>query len=192
MNKEQLQGLLNQKYNPENWNKIYGSIFPNVMLFASPKEIAVSEQWVKSFRQRGLVRLDGNQDVAIFEVVLQDGISVQSKRVGLRNLVAKLIDEYQNHGVLAVFDNGSPEYRFTFAAKETKVTREGIEKSETDSKRYTYILGETETCKTAAEQFIKLAEKGTGISLTDLRDAFSVENYQSNSLMSIKSNTIIL
>jgi adenine-specific DNA-methyltransferase len=175
MNKEQLQGLLNQKYNPENWNKIYGSIFPNVMLFASPKEIAVSEQWVKSFRQRGLVRLDGNQDVAIFEVVLQDGISVQSKRVGLRNLVAKLIDEYQNHGVLAVFDNGSPEYRFTFAAKETKVTREGIEKSETDSKRYTYILGETETCKTAAEQFIKLAEKSTGISLTDLRDAFSVE-----------------
>ena len=175
MNKEQLQGLLNQKYNPENWNKIYGSIFPNVMLFASPKEIAVSEQWVKSFRQRGLVRLNGNQDVAIFEVVLQDGISVQSKRVGLRNLVAKLIDEYQNHGVLAVFDNGSPEYRFTFAAKETKVTREGIEKSETDSKRYTYILGETETCKTAAEQFIKLAEKGTGISLTDLRDAFSVE-----------------
>jgi|694.fasta_scaffold21310_4 adenine-specific DNA-methyltransferase len=175
MNKEQLQGLLNQKYNPENWNKIYGSIFPNVMLFASPKEIAISEQWVKSFRQRGLVRLDGNQDVAIFEVVLQDGISVQSKRVGLRNLVAKLIDEYQNHGVLAVFDNGSPEYRFTFAAKETKVTREGIEKSETDSKRYTYILGESETCKTAAEQFIKLAEKGTGISLTDLRDAFSVE-----------------
>lgn len=175
MNKEQLQGLLNQKYNSENWNKIYGSIFPNVMLFASPKEIKVSEQWVKSFRQRGLVRLDGNQDVAIFEVVLQDGISVQSKRVGLRNLVAKLIDEYQNHGVLAVFDNGSPEYRFTFAAKETKVTREGIEKSETDSKRYTYILGETETCKTAAEQFIKLAEKGTGISLTDLRDAFSVE-----------------
>jgi adenine-specific DNA-methyltransferase len=175
MNKEQLQGLLNQKYIPENWNKIYGSIFPNVMLFASPKEIAVSEQWVKSFRQRGLVRLDGNQDVAIFEVVLQDGISVQSKRVGLRNLVAKLIDEYQNHGVLAVFDNGSPEYRFTFAARETKVTREGIEKTETDSKRYTYILGETETCKTAAEQFIKLAEKGTGISLTDLRDAFSVE-----------------
>lgn len=175
MNKEQLQGLLNQKYNPENWNKIYGSIFPNVMLFASPKEITVSEPWVKSFKQRGLVRLDGNQDVAIFEVVLQDGISVQSKRVGLRNLVAKLIDEYQNHGVLAVFDNGSPEYRFTFAAKETKVTREGIEKSETDSKRYTYILGETETCKTAAEQFIKLAEKGTAISLTDLRDAFSVE-----------------
>jgi len=175
MNKEQLQGLLNQRYNPENWNKIYGSIFPNVMLFSSPKEISVSEQWVKSFTQRGLVRLNGNQDVAIFEVVLQDGISVQSKRVGLRNLVAKLIDEYQNHGVLAVFDNGSPEYRFTFAAKETKVTREGIEKSETDSKRYTYILGETETCKTAAEQFIKLAEKGTGISLIDLKDAFSVE-----------------
>jgi adenine-specific DNA-methyltransferase len=175
MNKEQLQGLLNQRYNVKNWEKIYGSIFPNVTLFSSPKEIPVTESWVKSFRQRGLVRLDGKQDVAIFEVVLQDGISVQSKRVGLRNLVAKLIDEYQNHGVLAVFDNGSPEYRFTFAAKETKVTREGIEKSETDSKRYTYILGETETCKTAAEQFIKLAEKGTGISLTDLKDAFSVE-----------------
>ena len=124
MNKEQLQNLLNQKYDATNWNKIYGSIFPNVMLFSSPKEIAVTENWVKSFKQRGLVRLQGNQDVAIFEVVLKDGISVQSKRVGLRNLVAKLIDEYQNHGVLAVFDNGRPEYRFTFAAKETKVTRE--------------------------------------------------------------------
>ncbi len=175
MNKEQLQNLLNQKYDAANWNKIYGSIFPNVMLFASPKEIAVTENWVKSFKQRGLVRLQGNQDVAIFEVVLQDGISVQSKRVGLRNLVAKLIDEYQNHGVLAVFDNGSTEYRFTFAAKETKVTREGIEKTETDSKRYTYILGETETCKTAAEQFIKLSEKGSTISLSDLQEAFSVE-----------------
>jgi adenine-specific DNA-methyltransferase len=175
MNKEQLQGLLNQRYNVKNWEKIYGSIFPNVTLFSSPKEIPVTESWVKSFRQRGLVRLDGNQDVAIFEVVLQDGSSIQSKRVGLRDLVAKLIDEYQNHGVLAVFDNGSPEYRFTFAAKETKVTREGIEKSETDSKRYTYILGETETCKTAAEQFIKLSEKGSLISLSDLQEAFSVE-----------------
>jgi hypothetical protein len=175
MNKEQLQALLNQRYNVKNWEKIYGSIFPNVTLFSSPKEIPVTENWVKSFKQRGLVRLQGNQDVAIFEVVLQDGISVQSKRVGLRNLVAKLIDEYQNHGVLAVFDNGSPEYRFTFAAKETKVTKEGIEKTETDSKRYTYILGETETCKTAAEQFIKLSEKGSTISLSDLREAFSVE-----------------
>jgi hypothetical protein len=43
------------------------------------------------------VRLNGDQDVAIFEVVLHDGINVQSKRVGLRNLVAKLIDQYQKH-----------------------------------------------------------------------------------------------
>jgi adenine-specific DNA-methyltransferase len=175
MNKEQLQKLLNQRYDAANWNKIYGSIFPNVTLFTSPKEIKVPESWVKSFRQRGLVRLQGNLEVVIFEVVLQDGISIQSKRVGLRNLVARLIDEYQNHGVLAVFDNGSPEYRFTFAAKETKVTKDGIEKTETDSKRFTYILGETETCKTAAEQFIKLSEKGSSVSLADLQEAFSVE-----------------
>ncbi len=97
--------------------------------------------------------------------------------VGLRNLVARYIDQAEYHGVLAIFhQRDAKDYRFTFAARETALTDSGeLVRTETLPRRYTYLLGPNESCRTAAERFDLLARRGERAELKDVVEAFNVE-----------------
>ena len=176
MDKLQLKQKLAQNYNPENWKEILHYIFPNVSLFQIPQDIPVANEKVKSFRQLGNVRLNDGKTLAIFDVQLDDDTNISRNRVELRNLTAKYIDQTTTHGVLAVFSSDSSDYRFTFTAKETEFD-ENMElvTKQTEPKRYTYVLGPNESCKTPADRFYKLHEQKDTVALENVVEAFSVE-----------------
>jgi len=46
---------------------------------------------------------------------------------------------------------------------------------ETTPRRYTYVLGPNESCRTATERFMHLSEKGLSATMEDVIEAFSVE-----------------
>jgi hypothetical protein len=121
--------------------------------------------------------LHGGKQLAVLESTVAKGIDLTRNRVGLRNQVARLIDLAEYHGILAVFQSSdSEDYRFTFAARESVFEAEGnFTKRETAPRRYTYVLGPNEACRTAAERFSHLAAKAHGVELNDVIDAFSVE-----------------
>jgi len=176
MDKAQLKQKLSQQYNPENWKEILRFIFPNVALFQIPQEIPVANEKVKSFRQLGNVRLNDGKTLAIFDIQLKENISVARNRVELRNLTAKYIDQATTHGVLAVFASDAEDYRFTFTAKETEFDdKMQMVTKQTEPKRYTYVLGPNESCRTPADRFFKLHENKDTIALENVVDAFSVE-----------------
>jgi hypothetical protein len=176
MNRQQLKEKLAERYSPENWKEILQYIFPNVALFQIPKDIPITNDKVESFRQLGNVRLNDGKSLSIFDVQLNQETDIKRNRVELRNLTAKYIDQTTTHGVLAVFTSDLDDYRFTFTAKDTEFD-ENMElvTTQTEAKRYTYVLGPNESCKTPAERFFKLHETKDSVHLENIIDAFSVE-----------------
>lgn len=177
MNKEELRSILNQPYQFENWKRVIDFTFPNVAYLQVPLEIPTGDDLVESFRQVGTVRLNDGKNLAMFEVHVKPNVNIARNRVALRNLVAKYIDQERNHGVLAIYEKGIEDYRFTFTAKETdyeETTGNFVDK-ETEAKRYTYILGAHESCRTARDRFWELSQKKNDATIKDVEAAFSVE-----------------
>jgi hypothetical protein len=174
--REDLRLLLNRSYDRETWLDIVRTVLPNVSLLRSPQPLAVENPAVKSFFQLGNVRLEDGRNLALFEVEVNDQIDVARNRVGLRNLLAGLIDQETNHGAFGIFNSGGDDYRLTLAARDSYFTEDGdYVETQTTPKRYTYVLGRNEVCNTAARRLWELHEKKEKLKLDDVIDAFSVE-----------------
>lgn len=177
MNKEDLRHILQQPYQPEDWRKVFDFVFPNVSYLKSPQAIPFSNEKVESFKQLGAVRLNDGKNLAIFEVKVAPNVNIPRNRVELRNLVAPLIDQDRNHGVLVIYEQGSEDYRFTFTAKETVFDSDKVDfvNRETESKRFTYVLGANETCRTPADRLWELSARKEEATIKVIEEAFSVE-----------------
>lgn len=176
MNSNEIKSILRSPYNRENWKNLYRNIFQNkVTFFEFPHSYNINEDIVESLYQIGYATLDDEYIVALFEVNIKSEVNILSKKIGLRKVISKYISDDKFNGVLTIFENGSLDYRFTFASKTTKVTESGILVSETESKRYTYILGGNEPCLTPAQRFENLLNKNGSIRLDDIKEAFSVD-----------------
>lgn len=177
MNKEDLRSLLHQEFKAENWKIITEFVFPNVSYLQRPQAIPFNNDKVESFKQVGNVKLNDGKNLAMFEVKVAKNVNLARNRVELRKLVENLIDKERNHGVLVVYEQGKEDYRFTFTAKSTEFDeQEGdFVNSETDAKRFTYILGKNESCKTAANRFWELSNNKDKATIKDVENAFSVE-----------------
>ena len=139
--------------------------------FISERELAIAT----ARRQFGRATLADGKIVALYEIEVAPGIQLLSNRVGLRHLIARCIDEVSAHAVLAFFvQPGLHSYRLTYAAKESTLHAAtlAVETRETAPRRFTYILGPGESCRTAAD---RLAGLPAAAKLSDLTDAFSVE-----------------
>lgn len=177
MEKRELQKLLSQPYSQENWKQIVQFVFPNVSILSSPKEFPINNEKIKKFRQIGSVRLNDGKNLALFELLLTDTVNLHRNRVELNNEISKYIDQEQIHGVLSVFEQGADDYRFTFSARSTEFDEEESDfvQKKTDTKRYTYVLGKNESCKTPADRFYKLSENKSEVDINAIQNAFSVE-----------------
>jgi len=176
MNSSEIKNILRNPYNREDWKNLYRNIFQGkVTFFDEPYQYEIKEEIVESLLQIGYLTLDDEYIVALFEVNIKSNVNVLSKKIGLRKIISKYISEDKFNGVLTIFENGSDDYRFTFASKTTKVTEEGVFVSETSSKRFTYILGKNEPCITPSQRFENLLKKNGSINIDDVIDAFSVE-----------------
>jgi hypothetical protein len=176
VNKDQLKQSLRQPYKRQQWLELLRSVVPSCEVFADAQPISVELDGAKIVHQLGRVSLAGGRTLAVLEVKLDPKKNVVRNRVGLRNLVARFIDQAQHHGVLAVFVSDRTEYRLSLAVRESVFDQDGqLVHRETAPRRYTYVLGPNEPCTTSAERFASLAAKGEQATLEDVIDAFSVE-----------------
>lgn len=176
MNSSEIKHILRNPYNREDWKNLYRNIFQGkVTFFDEPYQYEIKEEIVESLLQIGYVTLDDEYIVALFEVNIKSNVNVLSKKIGLRKIISRYISDDRFNGVLTIFENGSDDYRFTFASKTTKVTEDGVFVSETSSRRFTYILGKNEPCITPSQRFENLLKKNGSINIDDVVDAFSVE-----------------
>ncbi len=182
MKENELKKILRKEFDfEENWKTVFFRLFNKVQYFTSPSIPFSENSKVISGRQTGLVKLDDDKQVAIFEVEVDDSIRIDKNRLGLREIAIRHIDQSITHGAFVFFySKNQADYRFSFIAKWSEIDLETGEfkKGETKPKRYTYLLGENEACTTAAKRLLVLASKRDqkGIIIKDLIDAFSVES----------------
>ena len=180
MDKKELQHKLNQPYNPENWKEVVKFVFPNVSIFSTPREIPIKDtdqEEVERFLHIGNVQLKDGKILDLLELHLKDKVNLLKNRVRLNDIVSSTVDMDRSHGVLSVFEKGTDDFRFTFSAKASEFDEEegDFVVERTDTKRFTYLLGKNESCKTPAERFYALSEQKQNANLKAVEDAFSVE-----------------
>jgi hypothetical protein len=177
MDKKELQKRLSKPYTTDNWKEVVQFVFPNVQLLNPPMVIPIDNDKVETFKQIGNVQLHDGKTLALFELKLKEKVNILRNRVELNNLVSNYIDQDQTHGVLSIFEQGGDDYRFSFSARASEFDEEegDFKTKKTDTKRFTYVLGKNETCKTPAQRFFDLSEHKDKADIKAIEDAFSVE-----------------
>lgn len=177
MTSVELRNKLSAKFDFEQWIGILREMFPKVEIFSYVNQ--VSHTLVKSGGQVGSIRLDDGRSLAIYTFEVNDNVLIDRNRKGLRDIAAHTIDQSIIHGVLAFYYSKEvADYRLTYIAKQSSFNEDGeLIKSETAPKRYTFLLGENEPCRTASDRLYELItkKKKGSVYLTDVTEAFSVE-----------------
>jgi hypothetical protein len=179
-NRETLQKTLNANYDLDFFHRnVLHPVFRNSLTVTSVPEKrninASEERLVKSIKKYGTVALTDYRELDLYDVELADNVVIERSRVSIGAVIKKYI--FGNNAVLVNFHyENQPEksWRLSFIAKEQQIEEGEIIKGETNPKRYTYVLGQNETCRTAAERFEKLSME-TEFTIDKLSDAFSVE-----------------
>lgn len=190
MNSTEIRRLFQSKYSTESWKTLLRQIFPDQAFNLKPIEKRQTDlrkhEDAKSILELGVfdVPFDGTRKakVAIYEVQLNKGKSVTRNRVGLRNILQHEVVPGDVDAVLAsYYSEGSRDWRLTLISKSISWDHENNKVEwETQSKRYTYALGETETVTTATIRFDWLLKQRDGSAwLLDIIKAFSVERISS-------------
>lgn len=180
MDKKTLQNsILEKAYQPEKWLDVMKDYFGAKKFHQRPQSISLpSNDVAENAVELGSFYTADERLVGMYEVHLTPKAWLDKNRVGLRNLL-RSVYKYDVDGALIVFVQGE-KWRFSFVSEIR--TEEG--KKETEPKRYTYLFGNGESCRTAAERFDKL--KGKPIYLADLFDAFSVDKLNKDFFKSYK------
>ena len=179
MNYDQIHSLFKQRYNQSSWKQFLTEAFVKTRLLAKPEILTGIDANVASQVQKlGFITLDENgieRQIAVYEVTLAEGIILERNRVGLRNLLRKYWKDI-DAAFIVYHLPGVPNWRFTYVSELAGYNPEGdFVKIKTEPKRYTYVLGEGESTRTAAERFTAIANKGSKATLDDVKEAFSVE-----------------
>ena len=167
--------IIESKYNRESWQQLLHDIFLNKVTFHnSPGKVHVSSHLAKEALNLGYIKLSDGLTIAIYEVELSDNVDIERNRRGIRDMLTA--DWRTNHAGAFMFCYRKNEsiLRFSYVSETWSFNKQGeYEKRSTETKRYTYLLGEGRGCHTAIKQFGKLKESKQ--TLNDITEAFSVE-----------------
>ena len=125
--------------------------------------------------QYGKITLDDGTAVTCYEITLHNQVRLEQNKISIQQYVRKLMVTGEVMLINFIQTNSPHFWRLSLVASDTKITDSGdIQAFKTNAKRYTYLLGESETCLTAAAQMVVLEGKAN-INKQDLVGAFSVE-----------------
>ena len=180
-NRTQLQTALQKPYDKllfakEVLSPVFGSGFSlsRSSVLASVQPNKSERAVIDSVSIYGSITLEDNTEITCYEILLQPTVRIEQSKVAIQRYVRKLLTAGQAALVNFVAPQNKNVWRLTLIAKDSELKDEGIKEKTTNAKRYTYLLGPSETCKTAAERFETLSTERE-INFQTLVNAFSVE-----------------
>jgi hypothetical protein len=182
MNERTLRTKLKQSFNLENWKQIVEAGFPEATFYGVPNEVLFTRDQQKELAEHihhiGEVSLNDGTTLAFIDVQLQKGATkLIRNRAGLRILIDSEVIAGVREGAIIVYHQPDyEEWRISFYSETYDWDeKEGIIKEETNPKRYTFVVGGDETCRTAAERLFELVGSASAVAIEDVMKAFSVE-----------------
>ena len=168
--------IIESRYNRQNWQNLLHDIFQNrIQFWADPFRVDINNDTAKCAYYLGKIQLADGKALAIYEVSLSDSVIIERNKVSIRNL---LVSHWKSNGFAGAFmfcfKQNESVLRFSYVSEILAFNADGKLGTEaTDTKRFTYYLGEGHRSRTAIERFTKL--KNSTQTLDDVTDAFSVE-----------------
>ena len=167
--------IIESRYNRKNWQELLKDIFGSrVEYWNSPYEIGTNSNLSKQTLWLGTITLADDETISIYEVELSDNVDIERNRRGIRDM---LLSEWRNNGAGAFmfcYRKNESVLRFSYVSDTWTFAEDGTyQKESTDTKRFTYLLGEGHRSRTAIQQFEKLRD--SSLTLKDLTKAFSVD-----------------
>jgi methylase of polypeptide subunit release factors len=176
MTRSEIQTSLQLPYRRAWWLSSLRELLPSTEVFQSPQIISLPAGQARFAAQIARIPLAEGRVAAVIEVELSGQVDLMRNRVGLRNLVARFIDQQEAHAILGLFRGQGEDYRFSFVARTSEIGADGqLSRAETAPRRYTYLLGTGQSCRTPAERLETLRQRGKAVTLDDLLKAFQVE-----------------
>lgn len=170
------RSVIESKYRRESWLELLHDIFRSGANFrTTPITVNANSPLAVSSLQLGTITLADDNKIAVYEIKLSDSVDIIANRVGIRNL---LHNDWRAKGCVGAFmfcyrENESV-LRFSYVSSTFKFNEDGhLERDETDTKRFTYLLGAGHRSRTAIKQFEDL--KSSSLLLADITKAFSIE-----------------
>ena len=181
MNKESLKEYLSSRY--QGWSSFLKNvIFPIFgeddfedgyeaeLLESQPERRQLAETTgIRSIKQVGMMYV-GVEPLQIFDVTVSDRVMMERNRVNIQRLIRAVMDQFSCAFMLFHYEDDTRwDWRFTYCRKS------GNKEESTDSKRYTFLLGPGQSCRTATDNFMALYDKRASLEIKDIEDAFNVE-----------------
>ena len=124
---------------------------------------------IRSIKHVGKIYV-GVELLQIFDITVSDRVMMERNRVNIQKLVRAVMADYSCAFMLFHYgDDSRWDWRFTYCRKS------GNKEESTDSKRFTFLLGPGQSCRTAAENFCNLYEKRESLKFENIERAFNVE-----------------
>lgn len=128
---------------------------------------------IKKIISVGRILIEGSE-LEIYDITISSQRQLARSRVSIQEIIRQIIGTHS--GAFMIFhyqtQEGHWDWRFTFCHKGASQ----IDSS--DAKRYTFLLGPNQSCRTAAENFMKLhdkIERDGELEIDDIVEAFNVE-----------------
>ena len=175
-NKMNYKEIIESRYSRQNWQLLLHDIFGNkVKFWNTPSAVFTNSLFAKQTLWLGSITLSDEQTISIYEVELADSVDIERNRRGIRDM---LLSTWRNNGNAGAFmfcyRKNESVLRFSYVSESWTFAEDGTyQKESTDTKRFTYLLGEGHRSRTAIQQFEKLRD--SKLSLKDLTKAFSVD-----------------
>ena len=181
MNKELLKEYLSNRY--QGWESFLNNIiFPIFgkddfedgyeaeLLDSQPERRKLATiTGIRSIKQVGRIYV-GVEPLQIFDVTVSDRVMMERNRVNIQRLIRTVMDQFSCAFMLFHYEDDTRwDWRFTYCRKSAK------KEETTDSKRFTFLLGPGQSCRTAADNFIALYEKRESLEIKNIEEAFNVE-----------------
>lgn len=174
----ELQKYLSQKYQGRD-SFLDNIVFPifgeenfedkyDVDVLEDEELVGIAERTgIKSVILYGTVSI-GHTTIDVFDVTVENRIQMRRNRVGIQQLILRVMNTYSSAFIIFHYENSNAwDWRFSYCQKDDKVI--------TEAKRYTFILGPGQSCRTAADNFQKLIDLNGNVSRQDVVNAFNVE-----------------
>ena len=181
MNKESLKEYLSSRY--QGWSSFLNNVifpifgeddfedgFETELLESQPERRQLAEATgIRSIKQVGMMYV-GVEPLQIFDVTVSDRVMMEHNRVNIQRLIRAVMDQFSCAFMLFHYEDDTRwDWRFTYCRKS------GNKEESTDSKRYTFLLGPGQSCRTATDNFIALYDTRNSLEIKDIENAFNVE-----------------
>ena len=132
----------------------------------------------------GRVNTSNGIPIHVYDITVGSRKHIGRNRKGIQEIIRRNSEMTNQTGAFMLFHYADETWEWRFSYCFIGKNRE----DSTSAKRYTYLLGRGQSCKTAALRFQTLFRKSGKIAIEDITDAFSVESVSKEFFDEYRSN----